>query len=88
MMCCQTRKTDFSFKNGTKIRASTRADARRALDDVKLFNGSATIENIDIDMWRVYFGSSIFVDIETAAASQALVAAEWIVYLDKRLCKS
>ena len=46
------------------------------------------VEIIGPETWRVSFGPSVFVDIETTTRAQAVLAAEWIVYLDKRLSKS
>lgn len=84
MMCCHSRKTNFTFENGTMVRASSREKARGRLLDVRLFDGPSQVESTGLDLWRVSFGPYVFVDVETPTSSQARKTAEWIVYLDRR----
>lgn len=84
MMCCESRKTLFTFENGTRVRARNRTKAERLLKDVALANGPTRIESTGLDVWRVSFGPDVFIDVETPTEPQALMTAEWLLYLDRR----
>jgi len=85
MMCCQqTRKTIFSFENGTMILARNRQKAIQLLEESKISTYPSDITNTGVDVWKVFFGPDVFVEISTPFAYNARLTAEWILYLDKR----
>ena len=84
MMCCESRKSNFTFENGTMVKARNQMKAIRLLEEVRLVANPADTESTGAYTWKVKFGPDVYVEIATHSAHQARLAAEWILYMDKR----
>jgi hypothetical protein len=88
--CCTTRVkngTEFTFKNGTRIKAR---DPDEALDILKSINlrEDSKVFKIDSKYWAVHFGEKAQVRIQATepgpGTEKARKKGEWLLYLDRR----
>lgn len=85
-LCCTTRVkncTEFTFKNGTRVKALDPDQALAILKSISL-KGVSKVFKIDSKYWVVNFGEKVHVRVEALEPGKARKQGEWSLYLDQR----
>lgn len=91
MMCCLLRskpakKFKFYFENGTIIQAGSFSEAVKVLHTTGTKNMTMTKLRKD-EMWLVTFSPDVCVLVEAPSTFRSVMAAEWLLHLDRRKAK-
>jgi hypothetical protein len=84
--CCTGRGKngmEFTFKNGTRVKASDPDQALSILKSIK-FHEVSKVFQIASEMWVINFGENLSMQVEAQEPVSARRAGEWLLYLDRR----
>lgn len=85
-LCCgaEPRKLKtWTFKNGTRVKATDSAHAIQILKSISL-RDVTKIFQMDSHIWRIDFGKGVFIEVQEQEQVTAKKLGEWRVYLDRR----
>ena len=85
--CCTShrkRGTTFTFKNGTRVKASDQDQALYILKSFKFHHEVSKVFQLTSEIWMIKFGDNLSLQVEAQQPESARRAGEWLLYLDRK----